>query len=137
MENTQPTNGQPAKSFTLSGTVTRFKGNGRRLGYPTANITTETDAKDGVYFGFADLAGFEQHPSLIFVGVPTTMGDTERRVEVHLLDIPDKDYYSQRLTTTLEQYHRSNRTFQTIAELVKVMKADETAAREWFKRKAS
>jgi riboflavin kinase/FMN adenylyltransferase len=126
MEDTPP--------ITLRGTVTRFKGNGRKLGYPTANITTETDAKDGVYFGFADLAGFTRRPSLIFIGVPTTMGDTERRVEVHLLDIPDEDYYEEALDATLNRYYRPNRTFDSVDELREVMKHDEGAARKWFKR---
>lgn len=116
----------------LQGTVAKFKGNGRHLGYPTANIQTDTDSKDGVYFGYADLAGFKHHPALIFIGVPTTMGDTERRVEVHLLDIPDEDHYGETLTTMPQQYHRANRTFTSVDELLKVMKADETAARAWF-----
>ena len=116
----------------LQGTVARFKGNGRRLGYPTANIQTDTDSKDGVYFGYADLDRFKHHPALIFIGVPTTMGDTERRVEVHLLDIPDEDHYGQALSAVPKQYHRPNQTFDSVEELLKVMKDDETAAREWF-----
>lgn len=117
---------------TLSGTVTRFKGNGRKLGYPTANLTIETDLKDGVYFGQADLAGWVQSPALIFIGTPTTLGDTDRRVEVHLLDIPDKDYYEQPLGVTIQCYHRGNQTFANIDQLLEVMQADEVAARQWF-----
>lgn len=120
----------------ISGTVTRFKGDGRRLGYPTANLAALTDARDGVYFGFADMANFSRHPSIIFVGVPTTMGEHERRVEAYLLDIPDKDYYGQHLYLTLEKYHRANRTFADIDELMAAMKADETAGRHWFKAAA-
>lgn len=123
--------------LTISGTTTRFNGTGRQLGYPTANLAADTAAKDGVYFGFADLAGFSRHPSLIFVGVPTTVGDQQRRVEVHLLDIPDKDYYGQPLSASLEHYHRANQTFAGIDELVLAMKADETAARRWFKQPTS
>jgi riboflavin kinase / FMN adenylyltransferase len=117
----------------ISGTVTPFKGNGRRLGYPTANLAVRTDAKDGVYFGFADMAEFSRHPSIIFVGVPTTLGDLERRVEAYLLDIPDKDYYGRPLSLSLEKYHRANRTFAGIDELMAAMKADEAAGRRWFK----
>jgi riboflavin kinase/FMN adenylyltransferase len=122
------------EAITFTGTVTRFKGNGRKLGYPTANITTATDAKDGVYFGFADLGNLRRRPSLIFVGIPTTMGDTERRVEVHVLDIPDKDYYGEPLTATARHYHRPNRTFENVDALIEVMKDDEAAARGWFAR---
>lgn len=119
---------------TISGTVKRFNGKGRQLGYPTANLASATTARDGVYFGFADLADFSHHPSLIFVGTPTTLGDKERRVETYLLDIPDKDYYDLPLSVTLEHYHRPNQTFPSIDELVVVMKADEAAARQWFGR---
>ncbi|HXE10364.1 MAG TPA: riboflavin kinase [Verrucomicrobiae bacterium] len=120
------------KPVSLQGTVIRFAGNGRKLGYPTANLAIKTGARDGVYFGFADLVGFTDHPSVIFVGIPTTMGDRRRRVEAHLLDIPDEDYYDQPLTLRLEHYHRPNQTFDSREELINIMQADEAAARQWF-----
>jgi riboflavin kinase/FMN adenylyltransferase len=116
----------------LSGTITRFKGNGRKLGYPTANLNTATDLADGVYFGFADLAAWKKHPALIFIGTPTTVGDTGRRVETHLLDIPDVDYYDQPLRVSVQEYHRGNKTFDGIETLLEAMKSDEAAARQWF-----
>ncbi len=120
------------KQARLTGEVRHYAGNGRRLGYPTANIATETDLKDGVYFGRADLAGYVRHPALIFVGTPTTMGDTVRRVEAHLLDIPDHDYYGERLKVETEHHHRANETFGSVEELLVAMKVDENAARAWF-----
>ena len=122
---------------TLTGTVERFKGNGRKLGYPTANLKIKTELKDGVYFGVSDLAEFSAHPSVIFIGTPTTMGDKERRVEVHLLDIPDVDYYDQQLAVSPQHYHRSNKTFDSVNELLEVMKADEQNARQWFANSGS
>ena len=80
------------KLASISGVVTKYKGNGRKLGYPTANITTIADISDGVYFGYADLAEYQNQPALIFIGTPTTIGDKDRRLEAYLLDIPDKDY---------------------------------------------
>lgn len=116
----------------LSGITTRFQGDGRRLGYPTANLTVRTELPDGVYFGFADFLEWSGHPAIIFIGTPTTMGQTDRRVEAYLLDIPDHDYYGQELKLGLRHYHRANQTFGSIEELVKTMRADETAARRWF-----
>lgn len=121
------------KPVKVQGVVTAFKGDGRKLGYPTANLTSQTDLVDGVYFGYADLAHFSHHPALIFVGTPTTLGETERRVESHLLDIPDKDYYGQSLKLSIRHYHRPNRTFEDVSSLVAVMQDDEAAARQWFK----
>ncbi|MEK7059416.1 MAG: riboflavin kinase [Patescibacteria group bacterium] len=123
---------QIAQPIRLSGVITRFKGNGRQLGYPTANLTTVTDLDDGVYFGFASLADWSEQPAIIFAGVPTTMGDTERRVEAYLLDIPDEDYYDLSLDLRVHHYHRANQNFASTEELLEVMRADEAAARQWF-----
>jgi riboflavin kinase/FMN adenylyltransferase len=123
---------KPDLPAELSGVVTRFKGNGRQLGYPTANLDVQTDLEDGVYFGFATLEQWKNHPTIIFVGTPTTVGDTERRVEAYLLDIPDQDYYDLPLKLSLEHYHRSNQTFNNLNQLIDIMKQDETAARNFF-----
>jgi riboflavin kinase/FMN adenylyltransferase len=116
----------------ISGIVTKYKGNGRKLGYPTANLNVATDLKDGVYFGYADLADYKNQPALIFVGVPTTVGDTDHRIEVHLLDIDDRDYYGLEIKTRIEHFHRSNQKFASVDELLLVMKNDEAQARAWF-----
>jgi FAD synthase len=126
---------QISEPVTLLGTVTKYKGNGRELGYPTANINTNAELEDGVYFGYASLARWQDHPALIFVGVPTTMGDTERRVEAHLLDIADEDYYDQDLKLRVYHYHRPNQNFESVEELLNAMKNDEFVARQWFKNR--
>lgn len=116
----------------LRGEVAHYAGNGRKFGYPTANIASETKLPDGVYFGFADLAEYTHHPALIFIGTPTTVGDTERRVEAHLLDIADIDYYGQQLGLSIGVFHRGNKTFDSTDELLEAMKNDEMAGRAWF-----
>jgi riboflavin kinase/FMN adenylyltransferase len=117
---------------SLSGIVTRYKGNGRKFGYPTANFHTTTELDDGVYFGFANMGEFNHHAALIFIGTPTTVGDTERRVEAWLPDIPDKDYYGEDLQLEVAAFHRDNQHFGSIEELLEVMKSDEATARQWF-----
>jgi riboflavin kinase / FMN adenylyltransferase len=117
---------------SLAGSVTKFKGDGRRLGYPTANLITETDLQDGVYFGFADLKNWKHQPALIFIGTPITMGEISRRVEAYLLDISDEDYYNLPLRLIVSYFHRSNQKFENMDELIKAMKADEAAGRQWF-----
>ncbi len=119
----------------LQGVVAAYSGNGRRLGYPTANIADVTDLDDGVYFGFANLGKFSGHPAMIFIGTPETMGDIVRRVEAYLLDIPDQDYYALPLLLDVRHFHRSNEKFQNVEELVRAIQQDEKAAREWFSNK--
>lgn len=120
------------KAVNLKGTTKHYKGNGRKLGYPTANIATKTNLKDGVYFGFASLGSIMHKPALIFIGVPTTVGDTTRRVEAHILDIKDKDYYDLELALEIKYFYRPNETFDSIDELLVQMKKDEQDARLWF-----
>jgi riboflavin kinase / FMN adenylyltransferase len=119
---------------TIQGIVTPFSGNGRKLGYPTANLKSQTRLNDGVYFGFADMAEFVNHPAIIFIGTPTTVGDKKRRVEAYLLDIPDKDYYQNRLKIELRHYHRQNETFKDIETLRQIIIKDEADARNWFSK---
>ncbi len=123
---------QPADPFNSTVRSAASRATAAVSATPTANLAVDTTARDGVYFGFADLGDFSHHPSIIFVGIPTTVGDTKRRVEAYLIDIPDVDHYDQPLKLSLERYHRSNRTFADTGELVAAMKADEAAARQWF-----
>jgi riboflavin kinase/FMN adenylyltransferase len=120
------------KVTSLSGTVVRFKGNGRKLGFPTANIRVDTAARDGVYAGRAWLGAYVAYPAMVFVGTPTTVGDTERRLEAHLFDIPDRDHYGEVLRVELEHYERPNQTFASVKELIAAMRADEAAIRKWY-----
>ncbi len=121
------------KLDTIRGTVEQYTGNGRKLGYPTANLAVVTKLGDGVYFGFANLDSYTNHPALIFIGTPTTVGDIDRRVEAHLLDIPDKDYYGLKLKLDILHFHRPNQTFDSVEKLIEIMKKDEVTARNWFK----
>jgi|SRR5688572_12241225 riboflavin kinase / FMN adenylyltransferase len=118
----------------LQGTTRHYKGNGRKLGYPTANIDAKTSLIDGVYFGFATMDKYKNQPAMIFIGTPVTVGDTERRVEAYLLDIPDADYYGQELSLDIQLFHRPNKKFDSLDELIVAIKQDEAAMRAWIKR---
>lgn len=125
------------ESVKLSGVTKHYKGNGRKLGYPTANIDVPINLKDGVYFGFASLGSIKMMPALIFIGIPTTVGDTSRRVEAHILDVADKDYYEQKLEIEVAYFYRPNEKFDSIDELLVQMKKDEHDARIWFDARSS
>lgn len=122
----------PTLPVTLKGTTVSHKKNGRGLGYPTANIESNTDLEDGVYVGLASLASFKRHPALIFIGAPITLGDTHRRVEAHLLGIPNEDYYDQTLTIEVMEFIRPNQKFSSLDGMLVAMRGDEVTAHEWF-----
>lgn len=120
------------KVVILKGVTIPFRGDGRKFGYPTANIRAETQLAEGVYFGYADLGEYIARPALIFVGVPLTIEDQEQRVEAHLLDIPDEDYYGQSLTVRIHHFHRPNQRFESVEKLLTAMRLDAAEARRWF-----
>ena len=119
---------------TLSGTVTPYKGDGRKLGYPTANIAVTTDLQDGVYFGVADLADYHRQAAMIFIGVPETMGEQARRLEAHLIGIEDRDYYGHELTVELLHFHRPNQKFDSIQTLMEAIRQDEIDGQDWLSK---
>lgn len=116
----------------LEGTTAKFAGNGRLFGYPTANFLVNQKTNEGIYFGFSDLANYKHHPSLVFVGVPRTVGDQQYRIETHLLDALDIDYYELPIRVQLQHFHRSNEVFSSNEQLLTAMKNDEAIGRLWF-----
>jgi len=116
----------------LEGKTKPYRGDGRKLGYPTANIDSLVSLSDGIFFGFASLGPYKNQPALIFIGTPLTTGDTIRRVEAHLLDVADINYYDQQLVLDVRYFHRPNQKFDSVNELLNAIKQDEASARNWF-----
>lgn len=118
-------------SFTLSGTVQQYSQEGRKLGYPTANIECKTDAPEGVFVGYTTLMN-KRLPSIIFIGAPITLGETIKRAESHILDLEDKDLYGQEILIEVVEKLRNNEKYNSRAELITQMKKDEQVARDYF-----
>ena len=96
------------------------------MGFPTANIDAPKEMEDGLYVGLANAK-----PSLIFVGIAQTFGETKRFAEVYILDFTG-DLYDQEIEVEIIRKLRENMKFDSESELVEQMKADELLAREFF-----
>jgi riboflavin kinase/FMN adenylyltransferase len=122
--------------LTVTGIAKPNKGNGRKFGYPTANISCPTDLEEGVFIGFSTIKfneiKYDTMPSIIFIGNPETLNESGKRLETHILDIPDEDLYGAQVTVELAEKIRINRKFDSIEELIDQMRLDETYAREYF-----
>lgn len=134
------------ESFQFSGKVKRSSGRGKKLGFPTANLDVEVsgEVEEGIYVGFTEITPSssplnkrendgEGLPSLIFIGAAETFGETEKRLEVYILDFSN-NLYGQTMTVELIKKIRENRKFATLGELVEQMKKDELEARDFFKQ---
>ena len=122
----------------IRGIVEPHAGNGRKFGYPTANIPCPTDLDEGVFVGFSTLKfnelKYDTIPSFIFVGAAETLDETDKRLETHMFDIPDIDYYGAEIKVEICEKLRDNKKFETIEALLEQMHKDESEARNWFKK---
>ena len=122
------------KSYAISGRVCLGRKFGRTLGFPTANIPIHRQrlAVAGVYV--VTVAGIEAQPlpAVANIGTRPTVQDRGKLLmEVHILDF-DRDIYGQRLKVSFCHRLRSERRFDSSAELKKNIDRDVRLAREWF-----
>jgi riboflavin kinase / FMN adenylyltransferase len=128
--------GRMAEAVALLGHPYRLRGEviggahrGQTIGFPTANlarIETLLPA-DGVFGGIARVDG-RLFAAAINVGPNPTFGESNRKVEVHLIDFAG-DLYGRWLDVDLLQRIRETRRFASKDELVQQISHDVAAAR--------
>ncbi len=101
------------------------------MGYPTANVRLSQPFRHGVYISRA-LVDQTWHPSLTFVGIPSTFAtDTEERAETHILE-GDFDLVGKELRVELLQFVRNNKKFDNPDELIHAIQQDVLLAKSFF-----
>jgi riboflavin kinase/FMN adenylyltransferase len=123
------------RPFVVRGEVVRGDQRGRELGYPTANVPTETMVAapaDGVYAGWLRrLDTGERFPAAISVGTnPTFDGVRERRVESYVLDRDDLELYGVEVEVSFVDRIRGMVRFEGVAALVETMATDVATAHD-------
>jgi riboflavin kinase/FMN adenylyltransferase len=117
---------------TVSGIVVHGAKRGRELGYPTANLTPESEGlipADGVYAGWLTDAG-TRYPAAISVGNnPTFEGVPSRQVEAYVLD-RELDLYDHVVDVEFVERLRGMVAFTNIPDLVDTIRDDVDRARE-------
>jgi riboflavin kinase/FMN adenylyltransferase len=116
--------------YNITGVVEKHLGRGKKLGYPTANISCPGDIPDGLYVGYVT---YDTNTSnaLIFIGSSLTFGETEKKCESHLLDF-NGDLYGKEIRIQVMKKLRNNIQFRTAKELQQQMKKDEDDTRAYF-----
>ncbi|MEA3460153.1 MAG: bifunctional riboflavin kinase/FAD synthetase, partial [Chloroflexota bacterium] len=103
---------------SLAGKVIWGAGRGRALGFPTANLEVQRERvipADGVYAVYV-LIGQKLYRGVANIGVRPTFEDSERAVEVHLLDFQG-DLYGLDLAMEFVERLRSERWFLDVKGL--------------------
>lgn len=118
------------QNYTLHGNVVHGNSDGKKLGFPTANIKMKETFKlipaNGVYVGFANFDK-KNHKCMINIGNRPTFKKAEWAIEVHLLDF-DGDLYGKNMEIEFITRIRNEQKFESPEKLVAQLKADKIQA---------
>jgi riboflavin kinase/FMN adenylyltransferase len=120
------------REFTILGTVVEGEHLGKKLGFPTANLSAHNEQfpPNGVYVVDA-CRKMETLRGVVNIGVRPTIARAsgERVLEVHLLDFAE-EIYGEELELTFRTYLRPEQKFGSLEELRAQIARDVCAARK-------
>ncbi len=114
----------------LHGPVTRGRARGRKIGFPTANLQSETECvpSDGVYATRVVL-DHGHYASITNIGMRPTFEEQARSIEAHIFDF-DRDIYGHRIKLELIEKIRGEKKFASADELAHQIQLDVARAKE-------
>jgi riboflavin kinase / FMN adenylyltransferase len=113
----------------VSGRVVTGQGRGRKLGFPTANISIQTEVipLNGIYATLIEVKN-RRWPSVSSVGVNPTFGEGPRTVESFIFDL-ESDIYGETAKLFFVKRIRDEKKFATVEDLIAQMHRDVDHAR--------
>ena len=105
---------------------------GRKIGFPTANLSREAEGYlplDGVYSGWLVSEGI-RYPAAHSVGINETFQAVPRLVESHVLDETELDLYDKVVTLEFIDFVRPVEKFDGVDSLVKQINLDLEVVRQ-------
>jgi len=120
------------REYTILGTVIRGDNLGKKIGFPTANLSAHSEQfpPNGVYAAEAKIDN-RMHRGVINLGVrPTiTTGKSDRVLEIHLFDF-DRDIYGEDVEVRFLKFLRPEKKFENLDALVRQIRRDAEEARQ-------
>lgn len=120
------------RPFAIDGKVVKGLQNGRRMGFPTANVSYSQNMlipRNGVYAGYTYVKG-KRYKSVINVGKNPTFDADKITIESHILDFKD-DIYNEQIRVEFIERLRGDKKFESVDALVSQIKRDaQTAGKE-------
>lgn len=117
--------------YSLQGVVVKGLQNGRKLGYPTANIQVADPNKlipgKGIYAVLVTV-GAQQHQGMMSIGFNPTFDGKVQTIEVNILDF-NRDIYGEQIKVEFIAYLRGELKFNSLDELIAAMQQDEVNTR--------
>ncbi|HXP35497.1 MAG TPA: bifunctional riboflavin kinase/FAD synthetase [Chthoniobacterales bacterium] len=118
--------GMLGREYTILGTVTRGDNLGKKIGFPTANLSAHSEQfpPNGVYAAEARIDG-ELYRGVINLGIRPTVssGKSERVLEIHLFDF-NRDIYDRDVEVRFLKFLRPEKKFENLDALVQQIRQD-------------
>ncbi len=121
------------RNYSFKGIIVHGDGRGRKLGFPTANLSVDNEDKlipaKGIYAAECIVEN-EKHFGLLSLGRrPTFHKDGEIIPEFYIFDF-DKDIYDEVMQVNMVEKIRDEEKFSSVDELIIRMKKDEETGRK-------
>ncbi len=118
--------------YSVSGTVVHGKKIGRTIGYPTANIETDSIKllpKKGAYIVEVLVKG-EQYKGMLSIGTNPTVNGEKLTIEVYILDF-ERDIYGEKITVAFRDFLHDEIKFEGLEKLIERLDEDKRLTQEF------
>lgn len=124
--------------YTIAGKVVDGHKEGRRIGFPTANLDTSDFGQlipgGGVYAVKVRLErSLAYKPAMMNIGTRPTFGGDERTLETYIFNF-NEDIYGRMLMVSFVHRIREERKFDNVTQLVEQLKEDEKMVGQQFEK---
>lgn len=120
-------------SYSVSGTVVHGKKLGRTIGYPTANIETDSIKllpKKGAYI-VEVFVNENQYKGMLSIGTNPTVNGEKLTVEVYILDF-NENIYDQNITVKFRDFLHEEIKFESLEKLIERLDEDKRLTEDFF-----
>lgn len=113
--------------YSITGSVAHGFQEGRRIGFPTANIVPESAEKlvpgNGVYATRVSVEGGEWMPAMLNIGTNPTFQRQQTTIEAHIIGF-EGDIYGRKVRVEFGRKLRNEQRFESVEALQKQLEAD-------------
>lgn len=121
------------KQKKIKGIVVKGLGEGKKIGLPTANISTDSDLSElrqGVY-AVKLMVENVQYKGVAHYGARKVFNEPEVVFEVYIFDF-DKDIYSKYVEIELVEFLRPTLDFESVEEMMQQIEIDKKVALKYL-----
>lgn len=113
--------------YSITGSVAHGFQEGRRIGFPTANIVPESTEKlvpgNGVYATRVSVEGGEWMPAMLNIGTNPTFQRQQTTIETHIIGF-EGDIYGRKVRVEFGRKLRDEQRFESVEALQKQLETD-------------